>query len=171
MFLFEIAHPFDADGMVSAITFKEGKAFFRNRFVKTKGFTQEMKRNKILYRGIFGTKKSGGLLANIFDIRLKNVANTNVLYWDDKLVALWEAGLPHRLDPISLRTYKQSNLGGILQKGESFSAHPRICSYSGRLVNFAVNVSPVSSKTKVNFWEINPDYTLHEKKSVEEFDY
>jgi hypothetical protein len=33
----KIAHPFDGDGMISAITFKDGRAFFRNRFVRTKG--------------------------------------------------------------------------------------------------------------------------------------
>lgn len=30
-------HPFDGDGMVNAVTFKDGKAVYRNRFVRTKG--------------------------------------------------------------------------------------------------------------------------------------
>lgn len=33
----KIAHPFDGDGMISAFTFNQGKAFFRNRFVRTTG--------------------------------------------------------------------------------------------------------------------------------------
>jgi len=92
-----VMHPFDADGLVCAITLSEGKAVFRNRFVRTKGYQREKRARKILYRGAFGTQKSGGPLFNMFDVNIKNVANTNIIYWDGKLLALWEAGLPHRL--------------------------------------------------------------------------
>ena len=34
-------HPFDGDGMISAIDFKDGKATFTNKFVKTKGYLEE----------------------------------------------------------------------------------------------------------------------------------
>lgn len=34
-------HTLDGDGMVLSIAFKDGKAFFRNRFVRTKGFLAE----------------------------------------------------------------------------------------------------------------------------------
>ena len=30
-----IAHPYDGDGLVASIAFKDGKAFFRSRFVRT----------------------------------------------------------------------------------------------------------------------------------------
>lgn len=33
----KVAHPFDGDGMVAAFAFKEGRCFFSNRFVRTKG--------------------------------------------------------------------------------------------------------------------------------------
>jgi all-trans-8'-apo-beta-carotenal 15,15'-oxygenase len=36
-----LQHPFDGDGMVCAITFKDGKATFRNRYVRTEGFFAE----------------------------------------------------------------------------------------------------------------------------------
>jgi all-trans-8'-apo-beta-carotenal 15,15'-oxygenase len=65
--------------------------------VRTTGFVSERKANKILYRGAFGTQKKGGALANIFDTNIKNVANTNALFWANRLFALWEGGLPHRL--------------------------------------------------------------------------
>jgi carotenoid cleavage dioxygenase-like enzyme len=44
-----IIHPFDADGMVSAINIEDGKATFRNRFVATAGYKAERKANRILY--------------------------------------------------------------------------------------------------------------------------
>lgn len=75
------------------------------------GFKLEQRTGKIEYRGMFGTQKSGGMLGNMFDLKRKNVANTNVLYWGKKLVALWEGGLPHLLDPMTLQTIDESTLG------------------------------------------------------------
>ena len=139
-----IHHPFDGDGMISAIAFNNGRAHFRNRFVRTEGFIKEQQAGKILYRGVFGTQKPGGWLANAFDVQLKNIANTNIIYWGDKLLALWEAAQPHRLDPKTLGTLGKDYLDGVLAEGNAFAAHPRIdpsCEQNGGapvLVNFAI---------------------------------
>lgn len=140
-----IHHPFDGDGMISSVAFCEGRAYFRNRFVQTAGYLEEKKAGKILYRGVFGTQKPGGWLANIFDLKIKNIANTHVIYWGGKLLALWEAAEPHRLDPYSLETLGLDYLDGILQPGEAFSAHPRVD--GDRLVNFAVKPGVSSTIT------------------------
>ena len=42
-------HPFDGDGMLHAITLKDGKAAYRNRFVRTKGFEAEQAEGRALY--------------------------------------------------------------------------------------------------------------------------
>ncbi len=137
-------HPFDGDGMICAIAFDKGRAYFRNRFVRTEGFLKEQQEGKILYRGVFGTQKPGGWLANAFDFQLKNIANTNVIYWGDKLLALWEAAEPHSLDPKTLETFGKEYLDGLLKEGDAFAAHPRIdpsCRRNGGdpvLVNFAI---------------------------------
>ena len=34
-------HPFDGDGMMHVVGFRDGKAFYRNRFVRTDGFVEE----------------------------------------------------------------------------------------------------------------------------------
>lgn len=139
-----VNHPFDGDGMICAITFNQGKAHFRNRFVQTKGFVTEQKAGKILYRGVFGTQRSGGPLANLLDFNLKNIANTQVIYWGKKLLALWEAAEPHRLNPATLATEGLEYFDGKLKPGEAFAAHPWIDPSSkfdqGRptLVNFAI---------------------------------
>jgi all-trans-8'-apo-beta-carotenal 15,15'-oxygenase len=119
-----IRHPFDGDGMICAFTFKDGRCHFRNRFVRTKGYLEEQKAGKILYRG-FGTQKSGGWLANIFNLEFKNVANTNVIYWGDRIWAMWEGGQPYRLNPTNLDTIGLDNLDGNLASGQPFAAHPR----------------------------------------------
>ncbi|HEY9657820.1 MAG TPA: carotenoid oxygenase family protein, partial [Allocoleopsis sp.] len=155
-----IHHPFDGDGMICAFTFKEGRAHFRNRFVQTQGFLEEQQAGKILYRGVFGTQKPGGWFANLFDLRLKNIANTHVIYWGEKLLALWEAAEPHRLDPATLDTYGLDYLDGLLQPGSAFAAHPRIdpaCELDNGaacLVNFSVKAGLSS---KITLYEFNSD--------------
>lgn len=137
-------HPFDGDGMIVKVAFNNGRAHFRNRFVRTQGFLEEQAAGKILYRGVFGTQKPGGWLANAFDFKRKNIANTNVIYWGGKLLALWEAAEPHRLDPHTLETLGIDYLEGNLQVGDAFGAHPKIdpsCKQDGGapcLVNFAI---------------------------------
>jgi all-trans-8'-apo-beta-carotenal 15,15'-oxygenase len=154
-----IHHPFDGDGMISAIAFRDGRAHFCNRFVRTAAFLEEQKAGKILYRGVFGTQKPGGWLANAFDLRLKNIANTNVIYWGGKLLALWEAADPHRLDPRTLETLGKDSLNGVLSDGEAFAAHPRFdrsCDQDGGapcLVNFSIK--PGLSST-ISIFELDP---------------
>ena len=163
-----IHHPFDGDGMICAVTFDQGRAHFRNRFVRTEGYVAEQAAGRILYRGVFGTQKPGGWLANAFDFRLKNIANTNILYWGGKLLALWEAAEPHRLNPATLETLGLDDLDGVLQPGDAFAAHPWIdptCEQDGGdpcLVNFSIK--PGLSST-ITLFEFNPDGTLLRKHS------
>lgn len=154
-------HPFDGDGMIAAFTFQDGKAHFRNRYVKTEGYLAEQRAQKILYRGVFGTQKPGGWLANIFDVRLKNIANTNVVYWGKKLLALWEAGLPHRLNPATLETEGLEQLDGVLGPNQPFSAHPRFdpgdVTREARFVNFSTETG---LSTKLTVYEFDLAGTL-----------
>ncbi len=163
----EIRHPFDGDGMICAVTFTGGRAHFRNRFVRTEGFVREQEEGKILYRGVFGTQKPGNWLQNAFDFQLKNIANTNVIYWGGKLLALWEAAEPHRLNPHNLETIGLDYLDGILQPGDAFAAHPWVdphCEFDGGepcLVNFSVQTG-ISSK--ITIFEFSPTGKLLRKQ-------
>ncbi|MBW4615551.1 MAG: carotenoid oxygenase family protein [Desmonostoc vinosum HA7617-LM4] len=154
-----IHHPFDGDGMISRITFINGRAHFRNCFVQTEGYLAEQKAGKILYRGVFGTQKPGGWLANIFDFKFKSIANTNVIYWGDKLLALWEAAEPYRLDPYTLETLAKEYFDGVLSPGDGFGAHPRLdpsCEQDGGapcLVNFSIKPG---LSTTITIFELNP---------------
>ncbi len=161
-------HPFDGDGMISAFTFTEGRVYFRNRYVRTPGFIAEQEAGKILYRGVFGTQKPGGWLANLFDVKIKNIANTNVRYWGDQLLALWEAAEPFRLDPVTLDTLGPEYLNGLLQPGQSFAAHPRVDPGSKRtggkrrLVNFGVKAGLSST---ISVYEFEEDGSLAQQQS------
>ncbi len=149
-----VHHPFDGDGMIASISFHQGQAKLTNRFVRTKAWLEEEKANKFLYRGVFGTQKPGGVIANAFDLRLKNIANTNVIKFGDQLLALWEAASPYSLDPETLETNGISNLNGVLKPNEAFSAHPRMDPGhhgASRIVNFGVKTGPKSAIRLLEF--------------------
>lgn len=161
-------HPFDGDGMVCAIAFQNGRAHFRNRYVRTEAYVEEQEAGKMLYRGVFGTQKPGGWLANILDYRTKNIANTNVIYWGGKLLALWEAAEPHRLDPNTLETLGKDYLDGVLKPGDAIAAHPHVdpaCEADGGapcLVNFAIKPG---LSTNIFIYEFSPTGELLRKRT------
>lgn len=149
-----VHHPFDGDGMIAALRFEGGKATLRNRFVRTEGWLAEEQAGQFLYRGVFGTQKPGGPLANALDLRLKNIANTHVVRLGDQLLALWEAAEPHALDPETLETRGITLLDGVLRKGDAFSAHPRFDpGHHGapRMVTFGVKAGPRSTVRLMEF--------------------
>jgi all-trans-8'-apo-beta-carotenal 15,15'-oxygenase len=149
-----VHHPFDGDGMITALRFEGGDLGLSNRFVRTEGWQAEEEAGRYLYRGVFGTQKPGGPLANAFDLRLKNIANTHVVRLGDNLLALWEASSPHALDPDSLETKGISLLDGVLKPGEAFSAHPRFDpGHHGapRMVSFGVKSGPRSTIRLMEF--------------------
>jgi all-trans-8'-apo-beta-carotenal 15,15'-oxygenase len=163
-----VQHPFDGDGMVCAFTFQEGNVHFQNRFVRTAGFVEEQEAGTILYRNVFGTQKPGGWLKNAFDFKQKNIANTNVIYWGGKLLALWEGGLPHRLDPATLETLGIDCLDGVLEEGQAFAAHPWmepnsiINDHQPCLINFYLEPG---LSTTIHTYELDVNFNLLRKQS------
>ncbi len=164
-----VQHPFDGDGMVCQFSFQEGNVHFQNRFVRTQGFVEEQAAGTILYRNVFGTQKPGGWLNNAFDFKQKNIANTNIIYWGGKLLALWEGGLPHRLDPKTLETIGVDQLDGVLGEGEAFAAHPWLEPQSvinndqPCLINFYIEPG---LSTTIHTYEFDLNFQLLRKQST-----
>ncbi|PRW59430.1 Apocarotenoid-15,15 -oxygenase [Chlorella sorokiniana] len=113
-------HPYDGDGFILSIAFKDGRAFFRSRFVRTAEYEAESAKQRVLFRGTFATQRPGGAASNAMDVYVKNTANTNVVHWGGRLWALFEAGQPYRLDPATLETQGLETLGGQVQPGLPF---------------------------------------------------
>lgn len=133
-------HIFTCLHILSALTYQWYQC--RSKFVETKAFREEATANKFIYRGTFGTAPRGldnifppernginedppstpaflKVIGNAFNTDIKNTANTQVISFGGKLLALFEAGLPHRLDPESLDTFGEDDLGGELSRGVS----------------------------------------------------
>ena len=63
--------------------------------MRSEAFVKEQQAKKMLYRGAFSVgNPSGGLFFNPFDFTVKGIANTSVLYWGGKLLALYEVRPP-----------------------------------------------------------------------------
>jgi len=143
-------HPFDGDGFVQRVAFADGEVSYRARFVRTEAFVAEEAADRILYRG-FGTQKPGGLLPNLLRMRFKNAANTSVVHHGGHTLALWEGGLPHAFDPVTLETIGPHDYDGVLRNEgvqawlaphRPFSAHPTICPRTGAMFNFGTAYGP-----------------------------
>ncbi|HRI08022.1 MAG TPA: carotenoid oxygenase family protein [Nannocystaceae bacterium] len=118
-----LMHPFDGHGYVRALTFTEdGGAHLRARFVDTMAYRIESTEGLIRYRGL-GTLV-GGAFDNLRAPTGKDVANTAVLPWAGRLLALWEGGLPHALDPETLQTIGLESFGGAI--AGPYLAHVRV---------------------------------------------
>ncbi|TVQ88214.1 MAG: lignostilbene alpha-beta-dioxygenase [Chromatiaceae bacterium] len=142
------AHPFDGDGHVVRIAIGADGVRYTNRFVRTAEYRAETAAGRMRYRG-FGSNLPGGLATNLLRLHFKNAANTNVVWQGGRLLALWEGGLPHRLDPHSLATLGPEDFQGRLRNPLPaparwlspwlpFAAHPRLAADTGAMINFGV---------------------------------
>ena len=126
----DLYHPFDGDGMIHQIQFDQGKATYRNRWVETRGLLREREEGKALWGG-FNTI---GKVEPPADMPVKNLANTAMVYHNNKLLALWEAGLPHEVSLPDLQTIGEQNFGGGWN--HPVSAHPKVDPVTGELIVF-----------------------------------
>jgi all-trans-8'-apo-beta-carotenal 15,15'-oxygenase len=158
-----LVHPFDGHGYVRALRFARDGLRLQARFVATRAFLSEEKHGVLRYRGI-GTQLPGGAWPNLRANVARNVANTCVLPWRGALLALWEGGLPHRLDPDTLETQGLETFGGILAPGTALLAHTRWDAARGRLV---LCTQHLGRRTGLTFLELDGDGRLVASRRVE----
>lgn len=131
-------HWFLGDGMVHAFTLAEGRAHYRNRWVRTDKWRAENLAGRPLLPD-YPRPTLRGLA-----IRNSGVANTNVVWHAGRLLALEEGHLPFVLDPATLETHGVERFGGELRG--SFTAHPKIDPLTGDLVFFSYSAAgPLTS--------------------------
>ena len=120
-------HWFLGDGMIHAFTLRDGRAAYRNRWVRTPKFLAERQAGRALGGALF---REGGL------------ANTNILAHAGRLLALEEAHAPIEIDPVSLETIGPRPLGGA----GPVTAHPKIDAETGEMWFFGYSAAgPLSA--------------------------
>ncbi|GAB2244326.1 hypothetical protein Droror1_Dr00024454 [Drosera rotundifolia] len=147
-------HWFDGDGMVHALRFKDGKASYVSRFVRTSRLKQEeffggSKFGKIGdLKGLLGLASvCRGILReklNLLDITFGNgQANTALVYHGGVLLALQETDKPYVLNV--LRNGDVETLGILDYDGklsQPFTAHPKVDPFTGEMFGFSCGFTP-----------------------------
>ena len=77
-------HPFDGDGMVHGVYFRDGKAGYRNRWIQTDALTDEQRTGKSISPGVMGPFDY-----SVSPFGIKDTSNTDLLYYRDQLISLW----------------------------------------------------------------------------------
>ncbi len=149
-------HWFDGDGMVYGIHFENGKASYRNRWIRTEGFKMEEEKQNAIWPGVLGPFNFELPLAPI-----KDTANTDLIFYNKQLCGLWyESGKAYTLDPRSLETTGFENFNNELKM--PLSAHSKIDPNTGDLIVFSYGDRPpymkygvVSAEGKVHSCDID----------------
>jgi carotenoid cleavage dioxygenase-like enzyme len=128
------AHWFVGDGMLHAFHLENGRASYRNRWVRTPKWRAEHDAGRALFSG-FG-RKLPDAPASLSD---GGVANTNIVFHGGRLLALEEAHLPTEIEPGTLQTRGYHDYEGGLSG--PFTAHPKIDPVSGEMVFFGYSAA------------------------------
>ncbi len=131
-------HPFDGDGMLHIVGFRDGKAFYRNRFVRTEAFEAEQEAGGPLWPGLAEplslAKADHGWGARTM---LKDASSTDVVvHRGTALTSFYQCGDLYRIDPYTGETLGKETwngsfplrLGRVGASRRSTTAPGRCCS-------------------------------------------
>jgi all-trans-8'-apo-beta-carotenal 15,15'-oxygenase len=144
-------HPFDGHGYVRAFALREdGSVRLTARYVQTPSYRAEATAKRLVHRG-FATNLDGPFWRNLSFGTPRNVANTTITRWNDRLLAGWEGGAPYALDARTLATRGEEHFNGAIA-GQVTLAHFKRDAVNKRLV--ACSVKP-GRATSFTFREID----------------
>lgn len=127
-------HWFDGDGMLHAIWFENGKARYRNRFIKSPDHVADLN-GGCGAGGVLYPSTRADLTSTRGDRVYKDTANTDVVLHNGSLMGLWYiSGQPVRVDARTLETIGVENFGGALLR--HVSAHSKVDPVTGEFVFF-----------------------------------
>ena len=131
-------HPFDGDGMIHKVSFRDGKVSYRNRFVRTDGLLAEQEAGRSLWAGIAenpgAAERRDGWGARG---RMKDAASTDVIVHAGVAVAsFYQCGDLYMLDPLTLDDLGKCTWGGDFPRDLGVSAHTKVDDHTGELLFF-----------------------------------
>jgi len=131
--------PIEGDGNVCALRIRDGRVSLKTRYVDTERLRLERKAGERLF----------GLYRNPFShhpcvrAAVDSTANTNLVYWAGKLLALKESALPYAVDPDTLETLSYDP---FRSPGKTFSAHPKVDPFTNELVVFGYEAKGLGTR-------------------------
>ena len=151
-------HPFEGDGMVHVVGFRDGKAFYRNRFVRTEAFEAEQEAGESLWVGLAErpgkAKRTDGWGARG---HLKDSSSTDVVVHNGlALTSFYECGDLYQLDPLTLEPRGRSSWNGRFPQTAGVSAHPKVDEHTGEMMFFNYG----RTEPFLHYGVLDPDDTL-----------
>src|SRR5271165_5319379 len=131
-------HPFDGDGMIHVVGFRDGEAFYRNRFIRTDGLLAENEAGGPLWAGLaeppaLSTRDDGHGARG----RMKDASSTDVIvHRGTALTSFYQCGDLYRVDPFSAETLGKESWHGRFPYDWGVSAHPKVDEATGELLFF-----------------------------------
>lgn len=150
-------HWFDGDGMLHGLTLGDGRASYRNRWVRTKGFELERKRGRPLWTGLLERP-----MFDNPDGPAKNTANTSLVFHDRRLLALQEQGEPYEIAVPDLSTRGPYTFRRRLH--HAFTAHPKVDPKTGEMFTFGYSSV---AKPHLQYSAISADGALSHTTAIE----
>lgn len=129
-------HPFDGDGMLSAMRFHNGRAAFRNRFVRTRGFVTEQDLGRAVWSGIAEVPPRSERPGWGAQGYLKDASSTDVcVHAGRALTSFYQCGELYAMDPVTLDQHGVVGWGGQFPR-DGVSAHAMPDAKTGELLWF-----------------------------------
>ncbi|MFT7244479.1 MAG: carotenoid cleavage dioxygenase-like enzyme [Candidatus Azotimanducaceae bacterium] len=132
-------HPFDGDGMLHTMTFKNGKASYKNRFIRTRGFAAEQEAGAALWTGVANNPAMSKRPGPCTQDGIKDSSSTDVVVHAGKILStFWQCGEGYRLDPLTLEQEGIESWTPI----DGISAHAKVDENTGDLLFFNYSKYP-----------------------------
>lgn len=130
-------HPFDGDGMIHAISFREGHVEYRNRFVRTVGLAAELEAGIAQWSGLaespLKAPRTDGWGART---RMKDASSTDVVVHNGlALTSFYQCGDLYQLDPVTLEDKGRASWNGSFPTA-GVSAHTKVDERTGEMLFF-----------------------------------
>ena len=126
-------HPFDGDGFIHAMAFKDGKASYRSRFVRTKGFQAEQEAGRSLWAGLMEPPHKSTRPGWGAQEWLKDSSSTDVVVHAGKILStFYQCGEGYRLDPFTMEQFGTEGWVPL----DGISAHCKTDEATGELLFF-----------------------------------
>lgn len=150
-------HWFGGDGMIHGFKIENGLVAYKNRFIKTVKYEFEKKEG----RSLFNPLNPLDVDPLVAGVKTDGVANTNIVWHGNKLLALEEAHAPFEIDPITLASKGPWTFEGKLIG--PMTAHPKMDPETGEMIFFAYSVDGMLSN-KMSYHVVNKQGRLIESQ-------
>jgi carotenoid cleavage dioxygenase-like enzyme len=150
-------HWFSGDGMLHAFHVEDGKVRYSNRFIRTPKWRDENAAGRRLFGGLGNPMGNDASVAG----HDSGVANTNVVWHANRLLALEEAHAPFEMEPKALESLGYRDFGG------NVTAHPKIDPETGEMVFFGYAVGPQPLSNVISYGVVDAAGALVRRENFE----